>query len=70
MTATEVIDAHTPSLSDENELELLAINQDTEDFDVADYALRTCACGLRIDGFYEYAAHLKDEIRKANGTTH
>lgn len=33
-----------------------------EEGDVADLALRRCPCGKLIDGFYEYAAHLKEAM--------
>jgi len=67
LTPIEVIDAHTPSLSKENEWEMLAMTPPHKlDSDVANFAIRTCACGLRIDGFYEYVSHLKDEMRKAD----
>lgn len=69
MTAMEVIDQHIPSLTDENAAEIASNAVDfyafTEGADLADLAIRTCRCGVRIDGFYEYAAHLKGELRKA-----
>jgi hypothetical protein len=56
----ETIKAHIPSLSDYDESELIdrAHSFDSEGDDVANLALRTCACGVRIDGFYEYVDHL------------
>lgn len=63
----DVIDEHIPSLSDDNETEIvdLIARSPWEDFDVADYAIRTCSCGDRIDGFYEYVDHLKSAIKRA-----
>ncbi|MEO6326081.1 MAG: hypothetical protein ABIQ65_15755 [Thermoanaerobaculia bacterium] len=64
----EIIDQHIPSLSDENEAEildnamLLGIYDEGVGVDVADLAIRTCHCGVRIDGFYEYVAHLKEVL--------
>jgi len=60
MTAIEIIKAHIPSLTDENaeEINALAANLDYDGPDAADYAIRTCSCGQRIDGFYEYVNHL------------
>lgn len=69
----EVIDAHTPSLSDEDDAAIWAIIErgmgGYHENDVADLAIRTCMCGVRIDGFYEYIDHLKDELRKAGVIT-
>jgi len=50
--------AHTPSLSNENEGEIY--DRIVEDGDAADFALRTCSCGKRVDGFYEYVDHLRE----------
>jgi hypothetical protein len=61
-----IIDDHIPSLTDEDE-ELIfdrAVPRWYEDKDAANLALRTCHCGLRIDGFYEYVDHLKAVLRK------
>jgi hypothetical protein len=63
----DVIDEHIPSLTEENEDELARL---AEAFvspiairdgytDVADLAIRTCRCGEKIDGFYDYVDHLK-----------
>lgn len=56
----KVIEAHVPNLSDENESEnaLNASNALFGDGDIADAAIRTCACGERVDGFYQYVDHL------------
>lgn len=64
LTAVEaVINDHIPSLSDEADDEMWRI-YGTSDFDMADFAVRDCRCGLRIDGFYEYIDHLKAMLRK------
>ena|SRR5258708_6704647 len=60
-----IIDQHIPSLTDENEDEIIELSGKTDDFDAADLAIRTCRCGVRIDGFEEFAAHIKDELQKA-----
>lgn len=72
--AIAVIDQHIPYVSNKDELELneLRYSSDVDRFgqervDAADLALRTCSCGVRVDGFYEYIDHLKDELRKAAG---
>lgn len=61
---------HHPSLTDANEEEITASvfaivgesltfnGRPGEETDVASLAIRTCACGLRIDGFDEYVFHL------------
>lgn len=66
MTPEQIIRNHTPSMTDEDE-DLIneRVNRWDENVSPADYALRTCMCGKRIDGFYEYANHLIDEMRKA-----
>ena len=35
-----------------------------EDTTVADFAVRTCACGFKIDGFDEFMFHLTELARK------
>jgi hypothetical protein len=68
-----VIDAHIPSLSDENveEINLAIFNMafEEKDADHADLAIRTCHCGARIDGFYDYIDHLKERLGEAGLTT-
>ncbi len=71
MTAVQIIQAHIPSLTDANDLELdgLRFNSDVDRFgqpavDNADLAIRTCACGERIDGYHEYVAHLIAMLEK------
>lgn len=63
--AIEVIERHVPSLSttDEIELDERRYNSDVDRYgqpavDVADLALRTCSCGVGIDGFYAYVDHI------------
>lgn len=70
--AIEIIEAHAPHMSDGNEQEIAdrRWNSDTDRFgqqafEEADLALRTCRCGIRIDGFDEYVFHLKSVF---NGT--
>lgn len=62
----DVIDEHIPSLSMSNEGEINDLasrfGDVYEDCDAADLAIRTCACGDKIDGFYEYVDHLKSAI--------
>ena len=57
LDAIKVINAHVPSLSDKNWKEITGLLLDPES-DCADLAIRTCACGARIDGFYQYVDHL------------
>ena len=64
------IDAHIPSLSDEDDAKLDELRFNTAfdrlgmpEVDNADLAIRTCRCGEAIDGFYEYVDHLKEVIR-------
>lgn len=48
---------HVPSISDEDDAAIVA-NILADDTDTADLAIRTCACGAPIDGFYQYVDHL------------
>lgn len=57
VAAIETIKQHIPSISDEDEQDII---DNLFDDDVAGLARRTCHCGLRIDGFYEYVEHLID----------
>ena len=63
-----VIDAHIPSLRelDEEEIEIIVGDGGgvIATADIGDLAIRTCHCGQRIDGFYEYVDHIKDVLRK------
>lgn len=58
---------HVPSLSDEDESDIYDVMARMaamdERADVADLAKRTCSCGKRIDGFYEYVDHLTEVFR-------
>lgn len=71
MNAIEIIDQHIPSITDEIEDELwervgaawLDNTYAGGGADSADCALRVCHCGERINGFYEYVAHLKDVLK-------
>jgi len=60
----DTIKAHIPSLSDEDEEAIhekvvnYTFSRLKDDEDLADFAIRTCACGVRVDGFYQYADHL------------
>jgi hypothetical protein len=67
VTPEEIIRDHIPSLTDEDEEEILNLATNvigTDELDVADLAIRTCHCGKRIDGFYEYADHLIEVMSK------
>ena len=62
--AISIIDQHIPSLTDEDEQTMLAMPAPHFlDSDVANFAIRTCACGKKIGGFYEYVDHLKEVLR-------
>lgn len=61
-----IIDQHIPSLTDDDEQEMLAMPPPHMlDSDVANFAIRTCHCGVRIDGFYQYTDHLKEMLKQA-----
>ena len=64
--AVSLISEHIPSLTDENveEINLAIFNMAFEEkgVDHADLAIRTCHCGVKIDGFYEYVDHLKEVL--------
>jgi len=67
--AISIINEHIPSLTDEDDrrLDELRYNSDVDHFgqpryENADLAIRTCACGVKIDGFYEYVDHLKEVL--------
>jgi hypothetical protein len=65
--AVAIIDQHIPSLTDQDDVEIderigrLRFDPD-DDSGNEDLALRTCACGANIDGFYEYVDHLKEVL--------
>jgi hypothetical protein len=62
MDALARLEAHSVFLSDADEAEL--IRRAFESDDVGELSLRTCLCGARIDGFDEYAIHLRDVLSK------
>ena len=67
LAVIEVIDAHIPSLTDDDcdaITYLVHSAGEDEPLDPAYLAIRTCACGVAIDGFYGYVHHLKDALRK------
>ena len=65
--ANAVVDAHIPSLTNENEDTIrdraTEVGLYSGIYDEADLAIRTCSCGVRVDGFYEYVSHLKGAMR-------
>lgn len=69
--AIAIIKAHIPSLTDENEDEIdqlrYGMSGNGQMADYAELAIRTCSCGRRIDGFYEYVDHL---ITMLGGESH
>jgi hypothetical protein len=60
--AISIIDQHIPSLTDEDDDAIAAVMKEW-DLDYGDLAIRTCACGVKIDGFYEYVDHLKEVLK-------
>lgn len=54
-----VLKAHWPSMRNEDEEKIVALAVDLGNTDVADLALRTCACDQPIDGFDGYVDHLQ-----------
>jgi hypothetical protein len=58
---------HIPSITDEDESEMdfAMVKSIGEGYDYADFALRTCMCGKKIEGFYEYNDHLAEVFRGA-----
>lgn len=60
-----MLHAHGPYLSDRDEAEIEA--RLAAAADIADLALRTCLCGVRMDGFDEYHAHLVQVFGSAIG---
>jgi hypothetical protein len=61
----DVIDEHIPSLTEDDEEEMDLLIDGNREYDWADFARRTCACGDHIDGFYGYLEHLKSAIKRA-----
>lgn len=63
-----LLDAHIPSISDADEVAMsdrFAKGFLDGSMDYADFGLRTCMCGEKIDGFYEYVDHLKEVFHGA-----
>ncbi len=66
--AISIINEHIPSMSEEDEDEIADLAADWpihpyQGDGPADWAIRTCYCGKRIDGFYEYVDHLKEALK-------
>jgi hypothetical protein len=64
-SAIAVLKEHIPSITDDDERVMGSLNVFDEQFDYADYALRTCHCGVKIEGYYEYVDHLEEVFRGA-----
>jgi len=58
-----VLDAHYCSMTAADEEEI--VRRVAAGGDVASLAIRTCACGVTVDGFYEYMDHLKGVLGNA-----
>jgi hypothetical protein len=63
VTIAELLRKHAVYLDDDCEGEILGRGE------VADWALRKCLCGERIDGFDEYTAHLVQVFENAEYVT-
>lgn len=67
--AVTIINEHIPQLTVEDEQTIdglaLQIGRYSEEVTAADLAVRTCNCGRKIDGFYDYVDHLKDVVWNA-----
>ena len=55
----ELLKLHVPSLSPEDED--IIFGRTVASSDAADWAIRTCSCGVRVDGYYAFVDHLLDE---------
>lgn len=64
MDLLALLSSHGTYMSDRDEDEIIANVARFQD--PADYALRTCLCGARIDGFDAYHLHLVDVFREAS----
>jgi len=63
--AIAILNQHYAHLTDEDEVDIgFSLGFARDDVDLASLALRTCQCGVRVDGFYEYLDHLKAMLRK------
>ena len=60
MRPVDILNAHGAYLSDADEAEI--DDRMAAGADVADLAVRTCLCGLRLDGFDAYHAHLVEVL--------
>jgi hypothetical protein len=63
-----LLKAHIPSITDDDESEMdqrMIAKSAGWSYDYADLAARTCMCGKKIEGFYEYADHLEEVFRAA-----
>lgn len=60
MLTLELLKQHAPFLSEENDetMDERFFASVMTDLDWADFAVRTCTCGTRFDGFDEYYDHL------------
>lgn len=65
---TEILNEHVPSLTAYDEVRINEqMGRDLAEYgyyDNGNLALRTCACGVMIDGFYEYHDHLLEIFRE------
>ena len=57
----ELLVQHVPMLLASDE-ELIYERAADPESDAADYAVRTCRCGVHIDGFYQYVDHLESVL--------
>lgn len=62
-TPMAVLEAHGVYLSEGDEAEIS--RRTAEGSDPAEFALRTCQCGARIDGFDAYFEHLYEALSVA-----
>jgi hypothetical protein len=59
----DILRDHFASVTPDDEHAIVDLILDDES-SAADLARRTCACGVKVDGFYEYLAHLIDVLEK------
>jgi hypothetical protein len=62
MTPADLVRQHIPSLTNDADIEIdeamsRSLNKNGY-YEWADAAIRYCACGERVDGFYQYVDHL------------
>jgi hypothetical protein len=65
MKAKELIEQHRPYISDGDEKRIIDLSGETWNFDAGDLAIRTCKCGLPLDGFDEYVPHIQKVLEDA-----